>query len=167
MQYPYWKQGPLTQPVTFYYKLTMKKLEKNRHMRDRLHLSAAILAQWQPPVASIKALDLLHWAMRTVSYRRTAAAIKMARKVCPFFCHCFICYCPGGCWGNTERVVARWRRSVAYGVARDMLHQAMPSVLLQCTCMAIKNGLQWRCIHFLLPLFLLTVIVAKDHVMIS
>ena len=40
-------------------------------------LLAAILAQWRHLVASIKALDLLHWEMRAVLYRRTAAAIKM------------------------------------------------------------------------------------------
>ncbi len=47
-------------------------------MSDRLHLSAAILAQWQHPVASREALDLLHWAMRTVLYRRITVAINMA-----------------------------------------------------------------------------------------
>jgi hypothetical protein len=54
-------------------------------MRDRLHLLAAILTQWQHPVASTKTLDLLHQAMHAVLYRRTAAAIKMASKVGPFF----------------------------------------------------------------------------------
>jgi hypothetical protein len=44
----------------------------------------AILAQWQHPVASTKALDRLHQAMRVVWYRRTAAAIKMASKVGTF-----------------------------------------------------------------------------------
>jgi hypothetical protein len=43
-------------------------------------LSAAILAQWRHPVASTKALDLLHQAMRVILYRRTARAIKMASK---------------------------------------------------------------------------------------
>ncbi len=54
-------------------------------MHDQLHPLAAILAQWQCPVASIKALDLLHWAMHAVLYRRTTAAIKMGSKVGPFF----------------------------------------------------------------------------------
>ncbi len=54
-------------------------------MRDQLHLLAEILAQWQCPVASTKALDLLHWAMGVVLYRRTTAAIEMATKVGPFF----------------------------------------------------------------------------------
>ena len=42
-------------------------------------LLGVILAQWQCPVASIEALDLLHWVMRMVTYRRIAMAIKMAR----------------------------------------------------------------------------------------
>ncbi len=45
-------------------------------MRDQLHLLAAILAQWQHLVASIKALNLLYRAMCTVTYRRIAMAIK-------------------------------------------------------------------------------------------
>jgi hypothetical protein len=55
-------------------------------MREQLHLSAALLVQWQHQVASTKALDLLHWAMHAVLYRRTAvAAINMAGNVGPFF----------------------------------------------------------------------------------
>ncbi len=48
-------------------------------------LSAAILTQWQRLVASNKALSLLYWKMHAVLYQRTAAAIKMASKVDPFF----------------------------------------------------------------------------------
>jgi hypothetical protein len=54
-------------------------------MRDQLHLSAAILARWHCPLASTRALDLLHQAMRAVLYWHTTVAIKMARKVEPFF----------------------------------------------------------------------------------
>jgi hypothetical protein len=35
-------------------------------------------AQWQHPVASRVALDMLHWAMRFVLHRRATMAIKMA-----------------------------------------------------------------------------------------
>ena len=35
---------------------------------------------------------------------------------------CFVCCRPGGCQGDTERVVARWWRPVASGVALNMLH---------------------------------------------
>jgi hypothetical protein len=56
----------------------MKKLVKIRHMCDQLQLSAAILAQWQRPVASNKALNLLHWAMCAVTYQRIAMTIKTA-----------------------------------------------------------------------------------------
>jgi hypothetical protein len=63
----------------------MKKLKKKQRMHAQLHVSAAILAQWWRPVASTKALDLLYQAMCAVLYWRTAAAIKMASKVGPFF----------------------------------------------------------------------------------
>jgi hypothetical protein len=46
--------------------------------------------------------------------------------------------CPGGRRGDTERVVARWRRLVASGEALVMLHRAMRSVLHRRTAMAIK-----------------------------
>jgi hypothetical protein len=51
---------------------------------------------------------------------------------------CFVCCRPGGRQGDTERVVARWRHPVASGVALDMLHRAMPHVLLQRLTMAIN-----------------------------
>jgi len=38
-----------------------------------------VLARWQSLVAFMKALDLFKWAMRSVSHRRTAMAIEMAR----------------------------------------------------------------------------------------
>ena len=55
---------------------------------------------------------------------------------------------PGGHRGNTERVVARWRRSVASGEALVMLHRAMRSVSHRRTAMAIemaRNGGTFVC----------------------
>jgi hypothetical protein len=106
--------------------------------RDQLHLLVAILAQWQHPVASCEALDLLHQAMHAVSYRRTATAIKMTNFLCVFVDCCLLACCPDGHRGNTEQVLARWRRPEASSVALDMLHWGMPSVLLWHTAMAIK-----------------------------
>ncbi len=54
-------------------------------MHVQLLLLAAILACWWCPVASTKALDLLHQAMPAVWYQRIAMAIKMASKVGHFF----------------------------------------------------------------------------------
>ncbi len=51
---------------------------------------------------------------------------------------CLFACCPGGRWGNTEQVVAWCRCPVASGVALDMPHWAMPSVLLRRTAVAIK-----------------------------
>ena len=116
----------------------MKKLKKNQGRLDPLQLLAAILAQWRCLVAFNKALNLLYWAMHTVLYRCTAGAIKMASLFGTFFCRRFVCCCPGSRWGDTEQVVAQWRHPVASGVALDMLHWAMPSVLLRRTAVAIE-----------------------------
>jgi hypothetical protein len=99
-----------------------------------------ILAQWQRPVASSKALDLLHWAMCAVLYQRTARAINMATflGVCVDCC-LFACF-SGGHWDNTEQVVAQWQRPVASKLALDMPHWTMPSVLLQGIRKAFETG---------------------------
>jgi hypothetical protein len=65
-------------------------------------------------------------------------AIEMASELGQFFHHFFVCCCPGGSWSNTEQVGALWQCPVASGVALDMPHWAMPSVLLWRTAMAIK-----------------------------
>ncbi len=39
-----------------------------------------VVAQWQHPVASEVALDMLHWVMRFILHRRTAMAIQMANN---------------------------------------------------------------------------------------
>ena len=90
--------------------------------------------QW----ASSEALDLLHWEMHAVTYRRIAMAIKTASFVGVFFDCCLFACCPGGRWGDMEQVVAQSRCPVASGVALDMLHWVMPSVLLWRTAVAIK-----------------------------
>jgi hypothetical protein len=64
-----------------------------------------ILTQWRHPVASSEALDFLYQAMRTVTYRCIAMAIKMAIFARVFVDCCLFACCPGGCWGNTEQVV--------------------------------------------------------------
>jgi len=46
--------------------------------------------------------------------------------------------CPGGRRGDTEQVVAQWRRSVASSEALFMLHWAMCFVLHRRTAMSIK-----------------------------
>ncbi len=93
-------------------------------------------------MASSEALDLLYWAVHAVLYRRTAAAIETASFLGVFVdCYLFAC-CPGGRWGATEQVVTQFRHPVASGVALDMPHWAMPSVLLRRTTVAIEmaNG---------------------------
>jgi hypothetical protein len=78
--------------------------------------------------------------MCTVTYRRIAMAIDLALFLGAFVDCCLFACCPGGRWGNTERVVARCRRPVASGVALDIPHWAMPSVLLRRTAVAIETA---------------------------
>jgi hypothetical protein len=103
-------------------------------------LLGIILAQWWRPVASSEALDLLYWAICAVTYRRIAMAIKMACFLGVFVDCCLFACCPGGRWGNTERVVAQCQRPVASGVALNMPHQATPSVMHRRTAVAIKTA---------------------------
>ncbi len=109
-------------------------------MHDRLQQMAAILAWWWRLVASNKALNLLHWAMCMVTYRYVAMAIKTATFVGIFVDCCLFACCPGSRWGNTEQVVAWCQRPVASGVALDMPHWAMPSVLLRRIHKAFETG---------------------------
>jgi hypothetical protein len=126
--------------VTFSYGFNDENIEKNCHSHVQFILSDIILARWQHPVASSKALDLLHRAMCAVLYRRTAAAINMAIFLGVFVDFFLFACCSGGRWGDTEQVFARCRGPVASGVALDMPHQAMPSVLLRCITMAIQTA---------------------------
>ncbi len=64
--------------MTFSYGFDNENIKKKRRSHVRSMLSGIILAQWQHPVASSEALDLLHRAMHTVTYRCIAMAIKMA-----------------------------------------------------------------------------------------
>jgi hypothetical protein len=50
-----------------------------------------ILARWWRPVASSEALDLLHRAMCTVTYRRIAMAIKTATLLGVFYLLIVVC----------------------------------------------------------------------------
>ncbi len=126
--------------MTFSYGFGDKNIGNKCRSHVRTMLLGIILAQWWRPVASSEALDLLHWAMCAVTYRRIAMAIEMAIFARVFVDCCLYACCPGGRWGNTEQVVARCRHPVASRVALDMLHWAMPRSLLQCVCMDIKTA---------------------------
>jgi hypothetical protein len=93
--------------VTFSYGFDNENIEKNGRSHVRFILSDIILAQWWRPVASSKTLDLLHRAMHTVLYRGTTTAINMATFLGVFVDCCLFACCSGGCWGDTEQVVAR------------------------------------------------------------
>ncbi len=87
--------------MTFSYGFDDENIEKNHQSHVRFILLDIILAQWWCPVASSKALDLLHWAMHAVLYRRNSAAINMATFLGVFVDCCLFACCSGGRWGNT------------------------------------------------------------------
>jgi hypothetical protein len=93
--------------VTFSYGFDDENIKKNRRSHVHTMLLGIILTQWQHPVASSEALDLLHWTMHAVTYRRITMAIKMASFAGLFVDCCLYACCPGGRWGNTEQVVTR------------------------------------------------------------
>jgi hypothetical protein len=97
-----------------------------------------VLARWWHPVASSEALDLLYWAMCSVSYHRIAMAMETASKVGVLFDCRFVDCCPGGRRGDTEQVVAQWWLPGASSVALDLLYWAMLCALLQCIRMTIE-----------------------------
>ena len=103
----------------------MKKLQKNRLLRDQFIPLAAILARWRQPVASGVALVPLHPAMRLVLYRRTATASKTAGKYDAFSLFFCLHANPVVRRGNTVQILAQWRLPVASGVAMNSLHRAM------------------------------------------
>jgi hypothetical protein len=92
--------------VAFSYGFDDENIDNKRRSHVQFILLDIILARWRRPVASSKALDLLHWAMRAVLYRRTASAIIMATFLGAFVDCCLFACCSGGGWGNTEQVVA-------------------------------------------------------------
>jgi hypothetical protein len=64
--------------LTISYSFDDENIKKNRRNHVPFMLSDIILAQWQCPVASSEALELLHRAMCAVTYQRIAMAIKTA-----------------------------------------------------------------------------------------
>jgi hypothetical protein len=86
--------------VTFSYGFVDENIKKKHRSHVQFMLSDIILARWWRPVASSEALDLLHRAMHTVTYRRIAMAIKTATFLGVFVDCCLFACCPGSRWGN-------------------------------------------------------------------
>ena len=94
MSYPYCYLGPWRHLDPLKSGLTMKKHRKIQKILSQMLLLAAILARRRQPVASIVALDPLHWAMHLVSYWRIAMASKMTSKYSAFFVIFFLFVSP-------------------------------------------------------------------------
>ncbi len=102
--------------MTFSYGFDDENIERNGRSHVRFILLNLILTQWRRPVASSKALDLIHWAMRAVLYWHTTSAINIATFLGVFVDCCLFACCSGGRWGDREQVVAQCRRPVAFGL---------------------------------------------------
>ncbi len=135
--------GVLASSDALFQQVDNEKSTQTRHSHVQWLLLGLVLARWWHPVASSEALDLLHWEMRVVMYRRIAMAIKMASKVGVRFRCCFVCCCPGTCWRDTEWVITQWQHPVASSIALDKLHWVMCFVLHCRTAMAIKTAGGW------------------------
>jgi hypothetical protein len=101
-------------------------------------LSERVLAQRWCLVAFMKAMNLLHRAMRAVLYCCIATAIEIASKGGGHVAHRCVDCVPGGRRGDTERVVARLRSLVAFMKALDLLNREMRSVFHRRIAMAIE-----------------------------
>ncbi len=134
------KQGSYRQPVTFSYGFDDENIKKTRRSHVPTMLSGIILARWWRPVASSEALDLLHWAMRVVTYRHIAMAIKMAIFAGVFVDCCLYACCPGGRWGNTEWMPASsgFRSSPGHAALGDAV------CIARAHCRGHRNGQQRR-----------------------
>jgi hypothetical protein len=121
----------------FFRQFDDEKIGKHWRWHVPFMLLEQVLAQWWHPETSSEALGLLYWAMHAELYHCIAIAIETAKKVGVLFDYCLFARCLGGRWGDTEQVVAQCWRPVASGEALDMMHWAMPSVLLRRTTVAI------------------------------
>ena len=76
--------------------------------------------------------------------------------------------CPGGCRGDTERVITRWQRPVASCEALSPGHVVLGDALRIASAHrhGHQNFPQRRCICSPPPPFLTDVMVAKDHGMV-
>ncbi len=105
---PLLKTGALASSHDLFYELTMKKLEKKT------------ACSW--PIATI-GRNTCPMAASSGFYKRSEPPqLSNTRGIVPahhrshqndqqswsIFCRCLVCCCPGGRWGDTERVVARW-----------------------------------------------------------
>jgi hypothetical protein len=67
-------------------------------------------------------------------------------------CHLLL---PGGCWGNTEQVVAQWRRPGGFPGSSEHAALGNAICIAPAHCRGHQNGQQQMFICFLLPLFCL------------
>ncbi len=141
------------------------QFDDEKHQKNSVGMSnwwflEPVLARWWHPVASSEALDPFHWAMRAVLYRCIAMAIETASKVGVLFDCCFVDSCPGGRWGDTERV-GTLRSSPGHAALGNAV------CIAPAHCRGYQNSWRTRCIRSSLSILSSTMTVAKDHVMVN
>ena len=155
MTYPYYYLGPSFYISALYNELTMKKINKTGvGMSDWCYWSKYSPdggIQWL--VASSEALDLLHWALPTVTYRCIAMAIRMTSKVDVFFFIVVVCnapWWPSGQYGATSCPMAHpeasdspWTCCIRYCVWHYTHASAWPQRLGNTHYMSTTRILQW------------------------
>ncbi len=134
---PILKTGAFVSTPNLYLQVDDEKAKKNKAGMTNCNYWPQYLPnggiQWLLPKPWTSSIGQCAWYCTCAPSRPSKRPWRLV-----IFCRLFVCCCPGGCWGNTKQVVARWQRPVASGVALDMLHWAMPSILLWRTAVAIE-----------------------------
>ncbi len=158
---PLLKTGFLASTCDLFLRFWWWKHKKNRWSHDPIMLSGIILTRWWRPVASSEALNLLHWAMHAVMYRRIASHGHQNGQLCRCICWLlFVCLLP-------------WQPLGRYGASSCLMPASSgfwnsprhaPSGDAICIAPACRRGHQnirrMRCIYLPPPPFLFAVIVA-------
>jgi hypothetical protein len=114
----------------------------------------------------MKATNLLHQAMRTVSYCRIATAIEMASKGGGHVAHRCVDCVPGGRRGNTEQVVCPMAEFSGFYESPGPPSSGDVLGISPAHRHGYRNGPRRRCIYSPPPPISIAIIVAKDHVMV-
>ncbi len=165
MSYPYWKQGPYRQPVTFFYELTIKKLKKNG-----LCMSDCNYWLQYSPNGCVQCLQPKPWisSIKLCARYCTGAPPRPSKWPEKLFIF-LLSFCLLLPWQPLGwYIVNSHPMAASSGFQGSPQHAASGNAV----CVAPMclhghwNGPRQRCICFLPALFLLTIIVAKDHVKI-
>ncbi len=151
--------------MTFFYGFDNENIKKNCRNHIQFMLSDIILAQWQRPVASCEAMDLLHWAMR--GYVPAHCHGHWNGHLCRCICWLlFVCLLPW--WPPGQYVASSHPMAATSGFWSSPEHAALGDAvcITLAHCHGHRNGRRMRCICLSLSILSSTITIAKDHVMV-